>query len=113
MDRETFIRACNTIIEHDKRLRRINDFLSKDDYENGEGMFTYLPSTDTKLRILSIELLSAACGLREESGLIEYYFNECLTMKGGGSQTNPDGTFFKLETPEDLWAAVEHEMKQG
>ncbi len=113
MDKETFLRACETIIEHDNRLRRINDYLREDDYENGDGMFSYLPSTDGSLRGLAIYLLSAACGLKEYSGLISYYFNECLTMEDGGSQTNPDGTFFPLKTPEDLWAAVEHEMKEN
>ena len=113
MDRETFLRACWTILEHDSRLDRINRYLREDDAAFGEGMFSYLPSTDTKLRRLTIQLLSAACGLKPDSGLIEYYFDECLTMKDGGSQTYPDGTHFKLRTTEDLWVAVEFERIHG
>lgn len=112
MNESEFHAACRTIMEHDSRLDSINKFLRDDDRENGEGMFTYLPETSARLRRLAIDLLSIACGLEPKGGIIEYFFDECLTMKDGGSIKHPNGTTFKLQTVDDLWLAVQYEMEQ-
>lgn len=106
-----FKTACETIISHDQRIARINKYLSDDDAENGDGFFAGLPGTSVMLRRISMRLLAASMGLKMENSIIEYFFDECLSMDGGGRQTYPDGTTFKLDSIGDLWRAVQYERQ--
>lgn len=104
-----FKEYCQTIVAHDARIASIDRWLRDEDAENGEGLFTALPATSVALRRATIRLLSLAAGLGPESSTVEYYFDECLSMRSGGLMRFSDGAKFAMITIDDLWRVVEYE----
>lgn len=107
MDKQDYLDAVQVLIDHDNMVKRCRDVSSGLAREVGDDFGGIAITPQSGLRDGYIRLIQSAAG--DAEGITDYLIHEAMNMADGGSVSYQDGTEFPIRTPEDVWAALEHE----